>query len=489
MSQRLPALTALAALRSEPWAILPDYLRAAEAILARAPEAEVLRQLAADGHAERHQETLRAVAALGERIEGTRRATLRDGVAVVPLLGVMAPRADQMQISSGGTALDTLAADLRTVEASPDVREVLLLVDSPGGQVTGTAALAGVVAGARKPITAYVQGSAASAAYWVASQAREIVTDATGRLGSIGVVVSIGRQVGPDRDGWQYHEIVSSGAPDKRPDPTTEDGRLGVTSLLDSLEREFVDAVAAGRRVSAETVRRDFGRGGTLAGREAVSAGMADRIDSLEATITRLAQRARTTTAGSRRAASSTSSRGAGRMDPDTTPASGAAPDDLIIIGGPSASVTGARGVGGGSVAAVPPVPPPQAEAAVAAERTRCAAILAAAKPGQIALAQIAVAQGWTADVFGQAQAAAEASAAATAQAAYAASFPPPVATGPAPTAAPATEAERLRAEWDGSQALQAEFGGSFDAFTAFRRAEAAGRVRVLSRPTQRAAG
>lgn len=447
MTAKLPALTALAALRAQPWAILPDYLAAAEDILARVTESAVLTTLALDGHAERHGEILAALTTLGTPLEGARRATLRDGVAVVPVLGVIAPRASSLGLSSGGTSLDMLGQDLRAAEASESVREILLLVDSPGGMVSGLAEAAQALRAGRKPVTAYVQGDAASAAYWLAAQAGEIVADSTAALGSIGVVASVKRRVGPDRDGMVTHEIVSSGAPDKRADVSTDEGRAGTQALVDAIEDEFVAAVAAGRKVSAETVRRDFGRGGMLAARAAVAAGMADRIDSLEATLARLSARS---------------------IPPRSKEKRPMAEHDHE---GPAASAEAAQ----------PPAPAPQVDA-IAVERARVAAILGAQKPGMEKLAQLAVAQGWTAETFTAAQDAAQP--ARDALAGFRASLPEPVDTraGQPPAAPEQTPEQKLRAEFDASAALQAEFGGRFELFQAFREAEAAGRVRAISR-------
>ena len=286
-----PALAALAALRAQPWAIQPDYMQAAEDLLARVAESAVLAALALDGHAERHQAALEAVAATGPALPEARRATIRDGVAVLPVLGVIAPRAASLGLSSGGTSLDSLAHDLRVANRAENVHALLLLVDSPGGQVAGLDEMAAELAASAKPVTAFVQGDAASAAYWLASQARELVASATSALGSIGVVASVARRVGPDKDGRQVTEIVSSGAPDKRADVSTEEGRASLQALVDAVEEEFVAAVARGRRTTAARVRSDFGQGGMLAARRAVEAGMADRVDTLDATLTRLARR------------------------------------------------------------------------------------------------------------------------------------------------------------------------------------------------------
>ncbi|MBP0493045.1 S49 family peptidase [Pararoseomonas indoligenes] len=225
-------------------------------------------------------------------MEGTRGGMIRDGLAALPVFGPIFPRASSMGLSSGGTSLDLLAADLRTIQASAAVDRILLVMDTPGGVTTGVGEMGGLIAASPKPVTAYVAGMACSAGYWLASQAGEIVMDPSALVGSIGVIFSTSRQEGPDTSGRRTHEVVSSGAPNKRPDLSSEEGRAAMVPALDAIEAEFIGAVARGRKVSTATVRsKAWGQGGVKAGADAVEAGMADRLDTLEATLSRLARR------------------------------------------------------------------------------------------------------------------------------------------------------------------------------------------------------
>lgn len=283
---------ALAAVRAQPWAILPEYLDAIEAIAARALGHPALLTVAEDGHEPRLAANMQAVAAVGSRLEGARMSTVRDGTAVVPVLGPIFPRATLVNASAGGTALDAVMADLRVAFASTAVDRVLMLFDSPGGVVSGLGEAAAGIREAPKLVTAFVTGMAASAAYWLASQASELVVEPAAQVGAIGVVASVSRQEAPNGEGRRTHEIVSSGAPRKRPDPTTEEGRAAIQEEVDALEGVFVEAVAMGRKKSPSYVRKNFGQGGMVPAAMAVEAGMADRIGTLEATLNGLARRA-----------------------------------------------------------------------------------------------------------------------------------------------------------------------------------------------------
>ena len=171
--------------------------------------------------------------------------------------------------------------------ASLDVGAIMLLIDSPGGAVSGIDSFANQVAAAakRKPITSHVLGTAASAAYWIGAMANEMTLERTAIVGSIGVVAAYPKQVEPDRDGYIDVEIVSSNAPNKRPDVMTEDGLDEVRGRLNALEAIFISDVAKGRKTTVAKVREEFRKGGTEVGEAAVALGMADRVQSQETTL------------------------------------------------------------------------------------------------------------------------------------------------------------------------------------------------------------
>ena len=111
------------------------------------------------------------------------------GLAVIPVSGAMMKRG----LSFFGMRISTSTRDvqqaLAAAVADERVDQIMLLIDSPGGSVDGTVELADAVYAARqsKPIIAQVDGMAASAAYWVASQANTIVASRSALVGSIGV--------------------------------------------------------------------------------------------------------------------------------------------------------------------------------------------------------------------------------------------------------------------------------------------------------------
>ena len=229
---------------------------------------------------------------LGRPLRNAERAWSRDGVAVLPLVGPMFRRANLLTEVSGATSTELLARDFNAALADPEVAAIVLDVDSPGGEANGVNEVAGMIHQARgqKPIVAYVSYLGASGAYWIASAADRIVVDATALLGSVGVVSMVVDTSRQDQERGIVR-IVSTQSPRKLAEPSTEEGRAEIQQRADALADVFVDAVARNRGVAREQVLEQFGRGGIVVGRNAVEAGMADSLGSLESVIADLKPR------------------------------------------------------------------------------------------------------------------------------------------------------------------------------------------------------
>lgn len=216
------------------------------------------------------------------------RKRVEGGVAVIDITGVITPRATIISMLFGGSNVETIQSELSDALADASIGKIVLNVDSPGGAVNGISALADQIYASRsiKPIEAFVSGMGASAAYWLAAAANSITVSDTAMVGSIGVVGTfIDDRVRQGMQGITLHEIVSSNAPKKRPDPLTPEGRAVMQNGIDSLASVFVAKVAAYRGVSEKKVNADFGQGDVLVGVAAVKAGMADRIGTFESTL------------------------------------------------------------------------------------------------------------------------------------------------------------------------------------------------------------
>ena len=221
----------------------------------------------------------------------TPRLEIRDsGVGVLHVTGVISRYASLFDDICGGVSTQALAKDFTQAINNPAVSSLVLVFDSPGGDANGIHELAEMIYSARgtKPIKAYIGGTGASAIYWIASACDEVIIDATARLGSIGVVMTLERKKEDASSEYERLEIVSSQSPNKRLDAFSEQGKAVNQSQVDQLADIFIDRVSRNMSVDRETVMSEFGQGGILIGQTAVDKGMAHRLGSLESVINEL---------------------------------------------------------------------------------------------------------------------------------------------------------------------------------------------------------
>jgi len=218
------------------------------------------------------------------------------GVAVLPVYGVIHQRANLMTDTSGGTSVERLTAQFRQALADPSVGAVVLDVDSPGGAVPGIEELSAEMHGARgsKPILAVANSLAASAAYWIATAADEVVVTPSGEVGSIGVfAVHEDFSAALEAEGVRV-TLISAGKfkMEGNPyEPLGEVAREALQARVDDYYGMFVKAVARNRGVTAKDVREGFGEGRVVGAGEAKRLGMVDRVETFDAAVARLLQR------------------------------------------------------------------------------------------------------------------------------------------------------------------------------------------------------
>jgi len=221
-----------------------------------------------------------AMAALGGPSGNADRVLVTSGdSATISITGVMTSRPSWTALYFGGgnTLYGDLAAAINTVEMDPNIKSVDFLVNSGGGEAQPAVDLGDMIAGMKKPTRALVQ-TAASAAYWAASQADTVVAlSRASRVGSIGAATMAYKP-----SAQSVVDIASTNAPNKRPDPETAEGIAVIRAELDEFHDLFATAVAVGRDKSIETVNTTFGRGGMMLAQKALEAGMIDSICTQE---------------------------------------------------------------------------------------------------------------------------------------------------------------------------------------------------------------
>lgn len=281
MSSHIPAI--LQFVGSQPWAIEEGKLEAIRELLSL--RSNNVRFTVDEIHAR-----------IGTPPERPAVASTVDGVAVIPIYGVIAQRAPMLRDVSdgGGTSTERVGRALDAALADPNVKSILLDVDSPGGTISGVPELAAKVraTGQKKPVVAIANTFAASAAYWIASAAAEVIASPSALVGSIGVytihtdlskaLATAGIKPSVIKAGKFKAETNEFG-------PLSDEARAALQQQVDESYALFVHDVALGRGVATQAVRSGYGQGRAVMAKQARSLGLVDRVATFEETVRRLA--------------------------------------------------------------------------------------------------------------------------------------------------------------------------------------------------------
>ena len=213
------------------------------------------------------------------------------GIAVIPIHGTLVKRTLGLEPSSGLASYAGVGAMLEAALADPRVGGILLDVDSPGGEASGSFDLARHVREVSrvKPVWAVANDAAFSAAYAIACAAERLVVTETGGVGSIGVIALHVDQSERDATEGYHYTAITAGAHknDFSPhEPLTDTARETLQGEVDRLYALFVGHVAAMREVPAAEVRATDAA--LYFGPLAVAAGLADAVGTLETTLAEL---------------------------------------------------------------------------------------------------------------------------------------------------------------------------------------------------------
>jgi len=396
-----------------------------------------------------------------------------DGVAVLPIEGVIAKRMNLLMHISGGTSTSYAAAEFARAMEDPQVKAVVLAIDSPGGAVDGTQEFANAVASYRgtKPIVAFTDGMMASAAYWIGSAADRIfISGDTTQVGSIGVVATHTDISGAEAQRGVKTTEITAGKFKRiasQYGTLTPEGRAYIQEQVDAVYSAFVSDVAKFRGVDVETVLENMAEGRIFIGRAAIEAGLVDGVSTLDAIINSLAEgetfgsdsgkaavsAAQNQTSEAGAASTTATSHKENSMDIETLKAEHPAVFDAI-----------------------------KAEGATA-ERQRIRDVLAQALPGHEALIQTLAFDGkTTGPEAASAVLAAERKAREAKLCAMKEDAPEPATPSTDFGASAPHGEEAWKAEFEANEALRAEFGGSLSAYLAYKKAEAKGTIRIATK-------
>lgn len=209
-----------------------------------------------------------------------------NGVAVIPIRGVMNRYFDW---GSWMVSTARLTREVQAAHADKSVHAIVLQIDSPGGSVSGLPELGDAVRAAAqdKPVTAQVEGMAASAAYYTAANASRIVGGRTDMVGSIGTRIMLydfsamfekqGIKAIPVDTG----KFKSAGAMGTE---ITDEQKADFQRIVDAFQSDFRQVVSNGRQMN--TAQLDAVADGRVwQVSEGIDLGLVDGVSTLSETI------------------------------------------------------------------------------------------------------------------------------------------------------------------------------------------------------------
>lgn len=222
------------------------------------------------------------------KAEDPRAYEVNDGVAIIPISGVISKEISSMERMSGAVDVDDIGAMLAGAVDRADVDAIVMRVNSPGGSVAGVPELAELVsvAAQAKPVVAYADGLMASAAYYIAAGATTISAGKSAEVGSIGVYLALlDESAAYAMAGYKREIIKSADTPHKAAGypgtSLTDEQRAELQARVDYLYAEFRGHVAGSRVAVADNAMQ----GQTFIGQQAVAAGLVDSITTFRRAI------------------------------------------------------------------------------------------------------------------------------------------------------------------------------------------------------------
>ena len=225
------------------------------------------------------------------RLQPTRK--VQGDIAVINLTGFITQKPSLLSMLFGGTSAQWFAETVQAAMADPAVGAVVLNIDSPGGSVFGLPEAAAVIRTSRgaKPLKAIANPFAASGGYYLAAQADEVIMLPSGVVGSIGVKVAhVDESEALKKAGLSVTEITYGRrkVEESSARPLTDEARESIQARVDYYGKLFEEDVAKGRRVSVAEVRAKYGEGAMFTADGAKTAGLVDRIATLEQVLAEL---------------------------------------------------------------------------------------------------------------------------------------------------------------------------------------------------------
>ena len=178
---------------------------------------------------------------------------------------------------------DIIVRNIETAAKDPNVKGVLIDIDSTGGYSVAADEIAKALKAFNKPSVAVIRGYGDSAAYWAATGADIIFASSLSDVGSIGITSSyLENAKYNNKEGYTYQQLSlgkykDMGNPDK---PLTAEEKQIMMKQLEHSYNYFVETVATNRKIPVEEVK-NLATGESFTGTEALQLKLIDQLGGL----------------------------------------------------------------------------------------------------------------------------------------------------------------------------------------------------------------
>ncbi|MDR0666148.1 MAG: signal peptide peptidase SppA [Campylobacteraceae bacterium] len=201
---------------------------------------------------------------------------------------VKVDNANLIRIDLSGVILesDTMLESINKASQNPNIKGVLLVVDSPGGAVAPSLEISMAIKrlSERKPVVAYAAGTMASGSYYASANADYIVANPGAMIGSIGVIMQtvnieeLAKKIGISEQIVRAGDFKEAGTIMRK---WTKEERDSLQELVDDIYSLFVDDIVAARGLEKEKVN-EFANARVFIAAKAKTAGLIDEVGSIE---------------------------------------------------------------------------------------------------------------------------------------------------------------------------------------------------------------
>ncbi len=212
-----------------------------------------------------------------------------NGVAVISIEGMLSK---QGAPSLGLWGMQDLQGFVRQAKADPAVQKAMLVIDSPGGTVSGAFALAADIANLAnaKPTFAYISDCGCSGGYLMASQCNRVYCNSTAHVGSVGVIGGLLDDSKKQEDKGNRYVFASTGALKAAGYPgqaITPEQEASLQAGVDVVGKQFFAAVQKGRSLT-DAQMTPIKDAGVHVGSEARAMGLVDKVTTFDIAMAEL---------------------------------------------------------------------------------------------------------------------------------------------------------------------------------------------------------